>query len=84
MFCRGLSGLAFGVTGFVLLCYVTEWRTVLQYVPYYNTKYRELEISDARDAAKAEADNLERKNNASRDFKKEKENNSIAHTDKKE
>ncbi|CAI6348216.1 unnamed protein product [Macrosiphum euphorbiae] len=69
----GLSGLSFGVTSFVLLCYVTEWRTVLQFCPYYNGKYNQLEIEDKLNAIQATADNKERKENSSRDFQHERD-----------
>lgn len=46
---------------------------MLQYVPYYNGKYGEQEIKDALDKIQGVADNLERKENASRDFKQERE-----------
>ncbi|XP_025425479.1 cytochrome b-c1 complex subunit 10-like [Sipha flava] len=29
----------YSATGFTLLCYFTDWKTVLQYLPYYNTKF---------------------------------------------
>uniref|UniRef100_A0A2S2P9H4 Uncharacterized protein n=1 Tax=Schizaphis graminum TaxID=13262 RepID=A0A2S2P9H4_SCHGA len=69
----GLSGLSFGVTGFVLLCYVTEWRTVLQYFPYYNGKYRQLEIEDNLKKINEVELTLERKVNSSRNFEHERE-----------
>lgn len=64
--------MSFGVAGFVLLCYFTEWRTVLKYVPYYRGKYSELEKTDALDKVQGLADDAERKENASRDFKQER------------
>lgn len=73
-----MPGLAFGVTGFVLMCYVTEWRAVLQYVPYYNGKYRQLEINDQQDDIQAKADNLERRENAAKNFKQEREDKLVA------
>lgn len=73
-FCfRGPSGLAFGVTSFVLLCYVTEWRTVLQFCPYYNGKYRQMEIEDAATKIQATVNTLERTENALRDFQHERD-----------
>jgi len=72
-FFRGLSGLSFGVTSFVLLCYITEWRTVLQFCPYYNTKYNQLEIEDELKKIQAIADTAERSDNASRDFQHERD-----------
>ena len=35
------SGTFFGVSGAVLGCYMLEWKAVLQYLPYYNGKYKE-------------------------------------------
>ncbi|XP_060839692.1 uncharacterized protein LOC132920953 [Rhopalosiphum padi] len=78
----GLSGLSFGVTGFVLLCYVTEWRTVLQFFPYYNGKYSQLQIEDDLKKIHEAELNLERKENSFRDFKHEREVK--IDTDKKE
>ncbi|KAL5243277.1 hypothetical protein ACI65C_010687 [Semiaphis heraclei] len=72
----GLSGLSFGVTSFVLLCYVTEWRTVLQFFPYYNTKYNQLEIEDKLKNIQDAADTAERLENASRDFQHERDDKS--------
>lgn len=72
-FFRGLSGLSFGVTSFVLLCYVTEWRAVLQYCPYYNGKYKQLDIEDKLNEIQATADNKERKENALRNFQHERD-----------
>ncbi|XP_003245805.1 uncharacterized protein LOC100575061 [Acyrthosiphon pisum] len=69
----GLSGLSFGVTSFVLLCYVTEWRTVLQFCPYYNGKYNQLDIEDKLNEIQATADNKERKENSLRDFQHERD-----------
>ncbi|XP_015367978.1 PREDICTED: uncharacterized protein LOC107164609 [Diuraphis noxia] len=69
----GLSGLSFGITSFVLLCYVTEWRTVLQFCPYYNTKYNQLDIEDKLKNIQAIADATERSENASRDFQHERD-----------
>lgn len=65
--------MAFGVASFVLLSYVTEWRTVLQYVPYYNGKYKELLVNEAINDLQTTADNLERKENASRNFQYERD-----------
>lgn len=65
--------MAFGVTGFVLLSYVTEWRTVLQYVPYYNSKFKELEKNDAAAKLQLETENKERKENALRNFQHERD-----------
>lgn len=73
-FFRGISGLAFGVTSFVLVSYVTEWRTVLQYVPYYNGRYKELQENEAINDLQSTADNIERKENASRNFQLERDN----------
>lgn len=57
----------------MLICYVTEWRAVLQYVPYYRGKYEQLEKTDALQKLKLEADAVERRENALRDFKKERQ-----------
>jgi len=65
--------LSFGITSFVLLCYVTEWRTVLQFCPYYNGKYSQLDIKDKEDEIQATADTLERQVNSSRDFQHERD-----------
>uniref|UniRef100_A0A2S2R466 Uncharacterized protein n=1 Tax=Sipha flava TaxID=143950 RepID=A0A2S2R466_9HEMI len=74
----GQSGLAFGVTGFVLVCYVTEWRTVLQYVPYYNGKYAQMDINEALDKIRETSNVIERKKNAGRDFQQERDDAIIA------
>ncbi|VVC44366.1 Cytochrome b-c1 complex subunit 10 [Cinara cedri] len=66
---RGVTGLAYGVAGFVLLCYVTEWRAVLQYLPYYNGKYKELDLKDQAD----KVEQAHRMANASRDFAQERQ-----------
>lgn len=71
-FYRGQSGLAFGVTGFVLLCYVTEWRAVLQYVPYYNGKYSQMEIDEELIRIQELANTGERTVNAGRHFQVER------------
>ena len=34
------SGVAFGVGGAILGCYFLEWKAVLQFLPYYNGKYK--------------------------------------------
>ena len=34
------SGVFFGAAGAVLGCYMMEWKAVLQYLPYYNGKYK--------------------------------------------
>jgi hypothetical protein len=70
--------LAFGVTGFVLVCYVTEWRTVLQYVPYYNGKYAQMDINEALDKIRETSNVIERKKNAGRDFQQERDDAIIA------
>ncbi|XP_050520600.1 uncharacterized protein LOC126894019 [Daktulosphaira vitifoliae] len=78
----GLSGMAYGVTGFVILCYMTEWRTVLQYVPYYNGKYAQITEKERLDDIQTEAENKERHENATQGYermkeeKQQKENNS--------
>lgn len=64
-----MTALAYGVAGSVLMCYVTEWRAVLQYIPYYNGKYKELELQDEADKAAQ----VERMRMASRDFVQERE-----------
>ncbi|XP_025204344.1 uncharacterized protein LOC112601120 [Melanaphis sacchari] len=69
----GMSGLSFGVTSFVLLCYMTEWRTVLQFFPYYNGKYSQLEIEDNLNKIHEAELTLERKENALRDFQQERD-----------
>jgi len=65
--------LSFGVTSFVLLCYVTEWRAVLQFCPYYNTKYNQLDLEDKLNEIKAAAENKERLENSLRDFQNERD-----------
>ncbi|KAG8236821.1 hypothetical protein J437_LFUL017278 [Ladona fulva] len=35
------SAAAFGAAGFSVLCYATDWKTVLQYMPYYNLGFKE-------------------------------------------
>lgn len=35
------SGIAFGAGGALLGCYFLEWKAVLQYLPYYNGKYKD-------------------------------------------
>ncbi|KAK4871965.1 hypothetical protein RN001_016089 [Aquatica leii] len=35
------SATAFGATAGLLVLYVTDFKTVLQYLPYYNGKYKE-------------------------------------------
>ena len=35
------SAILFGFGGAVLGCYALEWKAVLQYLPYYNGKYKE-------------------------------------------
>lgn len=65
--------MAFGITGFVLLCYVTEWRVVLQYVPYYNGKYTQMLISESLDDIQEDKNKAERKENAGRDFQQERD-----------
>ena len=37
----GKSAALFGFGGAVLGCYFLEWKAVLQYLPYYNGKYKE-------------------------------------------
>jgi len=64
--------MCFGIAGFVTLCYVTEWRAVLQYMPFYNGKFRELEKADFADKIQEQADIAERKINASKDHFKQK------------
>lgn len=73
-----MSGLAFGVTGFVLLCYFTEWRAVLQYVPYYNGKYKQLEIDEKIKEIKEKASMLESKENSSKSFNEVREDKLMA------
>lgn len=65
--------MSFGVTSFVLLCYMTEWRTVLKYCPYYNSKYNQLDIEDELDKIQATADTKERTENSLRDFQHERD-----------
>ncbi|XP_050053014.1 uncharacterized protein LOC126548940 [Aphis gossypii] len=64
----GLSGLSFGVTSFVLLCYMTEWRAVLKFFPYYNGKYSQLDIEDNLNKIHEAELTQERIENAARDF----------------
>ncbi|XP_022915738.1 cytochrome b-c1 complex subunit 10-like [Onthophagus taurus] len=33
------SGVTFGAAAGIGMCYFTEWKTVLQFLPYYNGKY---------------------------------------------
>lgn len=33
------SVLCFGVTSFLFVSYISDWRAILQYLPYYNGKY---------------------------------------------
>ncbi|XP_050432473.1 uncharacterized protein LOC126840641 [Adelges cooleyi] len=64
----GVSGMIYGVTGFVLLCYMTEWRAVLQYVPYYNGKYGDLVEEERIEAIKSKAEDIERHDNAAKGY----------------
>lgn len=59
--------MCFGIAGFVTLCYVTEWRAVLQYMPFYSGKFRELEKADMANKILEDAEIAERKENASKD-----------------
>ncbi|XP_071449326.1 cytochrome b-c1 complex subunit 10-like [Hetaerina americana] len=34
------TGMAYGTTAFGLLLYFTDWKTVLQYLPYYNIPFK--------------------------------------------
>lgn len=33
------SATTYGITSFIFLCYLTEWKVVMQYVPLYRQKY---------------------------------------------
>ncbi|RZC37796.1 UCR 6-4kD domain containing protein [Asbolus verrucosus] len=33
------SAIIYSITSLILLTYMSEWKTVLQYLPYYNGKY---------------------------------------------
>ncbi|XP_077515732.1 cytochrome b-c1 complex subunit 10-like [Amblyomma americanum] len=35
------SAAVYGATGAVAITYFTEWKAVLQYLPFYNGKYKE-------------------------------------------
>ncbi|XP_028139690.1 cytochrome b-c1 complex subunit 10 [Diabrotica virgifera virgifera] len=35
------SAAAFGAVAGVTLCYVTDWRVIVDYIPYYNGKFKE-------------------------------------------
>lgn len=43
------SAVVYSVTSLILVTYVSDWKTVLQYVPYYNGKYNGEESSDKND-----------------------------------
>lgn len=55
------------------MCYITEWHEVLQYVPYYNGKYKQLEMDNTLNTIQLKADDVERHENALRDFKQERQ-----------
>lgn len=46
---------------------------MLQFCPYYNGKYNQLEIEDKLNEIQATADNKERKENSLRDFQHERD-----------
>ncbi|CAH1112619.1 unnamed protein product [Psylliodes chrysocephalus] len=35
------SAMVFGATAGVTLCYATDWRVIVDYIPYYNGKFKE-------------------------------------------
>ena len=37
----GRGAAFFGLSGAILGCYMLEWKAVLQFLPYYNGKYKE-------------------------------------------
>lgn len=46
---------------------------MLQFCPYYNGKYKQLEIEDKLNEIQATADNKEREENSLRDFQHERD-----------
>ncbi|EEZ99280.1 hypothetical protein TcasGA2_TC001125 [Tribolium castaneum] len=49
------SAICYTFTSLILVTYMSEWKTVLQYFPYYNGKYQTEETSQSANEGEEEA-----------------------------